>query len=98
MLRTYGLQDAIRAGRANFVFDHRRERLRQDSGRALQHLGVLAVDVGADHAGLVNGGETVLHDGAAQFGYQTGRVLLVSSRGGAWLVMSLRRGSQVDQL
>lgn len=95
MMRTYGLQDSIRAGRVNLFFDHR---LPQDYGRALQHLGVLAIDVGADHAGLMHSSETVLHDGATELGHQTCRILFVSSCGGTWLVMSLRRGSQVDQL
>lgn len=95
MMRTYGLQDSIRARRMNLFFDHR---LPQDSRRALQHLGVLAVDVGADHAGLVHGGEAILHNSATELGHQACRVLLVSSCGGTRLMMSLRRGSQVDQL
>lgn len=86
MLRADGLQDPLCAGRSDLTFGHRRIRHRQNSGRALQHLGVLAVDVSANHAGLVHSRETVLHDGTAEFGHQAGRVLFVPSWGGTRLV------------
>lgn len=65
VLRADGLQDPLSAGRPNFTLGYRRGRRCQDSRRALQHLSVLAVDVGADHAGLVHCGKAILHDSAA---------------------------------
>lgn len=48
---------------------------------ALQHLGVLAVDVGADYVGLVNRRKAVLDDGPAELGHQTRGVLLLVTAG-----------------
>lgn len=90
-LGTDGLQDPLGAAGLDLVGGFCLVSGVQHPGRALKHLGVLSVDVRADHASLVDGGQSVLDDGSTQLGYQTSWVLLVPRGRRTWLLVLGRR-------
>lgn len=97
LLRPDSLQDTLRARGTDFAFLNRR-RGGKYSRRALKHLGVFPIYVGADHACLVNGSQSIFNDSPTELRDQPSWILLLPTTSWPRFPVSFWGRPQINQL